>query len=57
MLWLTIKTDGEGIIVHHQTGTIGRAMSLYSPVHLLFVDVDGGGVKARLTDTGRRLLG
>jgi hypothetical protein len=48
MLWLTIKTDWTGIIVHHPSGTIGLEMSLCPLIHLLFADSDGRGIKATL---------
>jgi hypothetical protein len=57
MLLLTIKPDWAGITVHHPSGMIGLAMSLYSPVHLLLVDGNGRGIKATLMDTGGWLLG
>ena len=57
MVLLTIKTDWDGIILHYPSDMDGLPMSLYSPVHLLFVDGNGRDIKATMTDTGRWLLG
>jgi hypothetical protein len=57
MLLLTIKPDWAGIMVHYLPGVDGIHMSLYSPVHLQFVDVDGRGIEAILTNTGGWILG
>jgi hypothetical protein len=57
MLLLTIKPDWAGIMVHYLPEVDGVHMSLYSPVHLQFVDVDGRGIEAMLTDTGGWILG